>query len=160
MSLGWGWLVVLEAPLRKRRPDMERGCRSAAGGAASAKGLPSINHISGCESRPRTVLAGVFIRSVAADLLAEVRKREQALGVEVDWSVDAMLSAEALPGAQHSAATEFIIHMLGLDICANTIIGNAMHRGISGGQKKRVTSGAVLPHVMSGISHAQALIIQ
>lgn len=81
---------------------------------------------------------------MAADLLAEVRKREQALGVEVDWSVDAMLSAEALLGAQHSVATEFIIHMLGLDICADTIIGNAMHRGISGGQKKRVTSGAPL----------------
>ena len=89
---------------------------------------------------------------MAADLLAEVRKREQALGVEVDWSVDAMLSAEAQPGAQHGAATEFIIHMLGLDICANTIIGNAMHRGISGGQKKRVTSGGLLPHLMSGVS--------
>ena len=86
----------------------------------------------------------LMLPGVRADLLAEVRKREQALGVEVDWSVDAMLSAEALSGAQHSVATEFIIHMLGLDICANTIIGNAMHRGISGGQKKRVTSGALL----------------
>ena len=88
-------------------------------------------------------------RPVHADLLAEVRKREQVLGVEVDWSVDAMLSAEALPGAQQSVATEFIIHMLGLDICANTIIGNAMHRGISGGQKKRVTSGDPLWSVVT-----------
>ncbi len=65
-----------------------------------------------------------------------------ALGVEVDWSVDAMLRSGALAGAQHSVATEFMIHMLGLDICADTIIGNAMKRGVSGGQKKRVTSGA------------------
>ncbi len=71
--------------------------------------------------------------------------------MEVDWSVDAMLSAEALPGAQQNVATEFIIHMLGLDICANTIIGNAMHRGISGGQKKRVTSGAMLTFVGNSI---------
>ena len=62
--------------------------------------------------------------------------------MEVDWSVDAMLQSGALAGAQHSVATEFIIHMLGLEICANTIIGNAMKRGVSGGQKKRVTSGA------------------
>ena len=56
--------------------------------------------------------------------------------------MDAMLQSEALPGAQQSVATEFAIHMLGLDICADTIIGNAMKRGVSGGQKKRVTTGA------------------
>ncbi len=53
-----------------------------------------------------------------------------------------MLQSEALSGAQKSVATEFAIHMLGLDICADTIIGNAMKRGVSGGQKKRVTTGA------------------
>ena len=31
--------------------------------------------------------------------------------------------------------------MLGLDICADIIIGDEMIRGISGGQKKRVTTG-------------------
>jgi hypothetical protein len=31
--------------------------------------------------------------------------------------------------------------ILGLDICANTLVGDNMHRGISGGQKKRVTTG-------------------
>jgi hypothetical protein len=31
--------------------------------------------------------------------------------------------------------------VLGLDICADVIIGDEMIRGISGGQKKRVTTG-------------------
>lgn len=37
----------------------------------------------------------------------------------------------------------FAMHLqiLGLEICADTIVGNAMLRGISGGQKKRVTTG-------------------
>ncbi len=30
---------------------------------------------------------------------------------------------------------------MGLDICADILVGDAMHRGISGGQKKRVTTG-------------------
>jgi hypothetical protein len=34
-----------------------------------------------------------------ADLLAEVRKREKALGVEPDWAVDAMMRASAVEGA-------------------------------------------------------------
>ena len=35
----------------------------------------------------------------AADLLAEVRRREKALGVEPDWDVDAMMKAGAIQGA-------------------------------------------------------------
>lgn len=31
--------------------------------------------------------------------------------------------------------------MLGLDVCADVLVGDEMRRGISGGQKKRVTIG-------------------
>ncbi|VAI89879.1 unnamed protein product [Triticum turgidum subsp. durum] len=34
--------------------------------------------------------------------------------------------------------------ILGLDICADTIVGDQMQRGISGGQKKRVTTGEMI----------------
>lgn len=36
---------------------------------------------------------------------------------------------------------DLVLQILGLDICADTIVGNEMLRGISGGQKKRVTTG-------------------
>ena len=34
-----------------------------------------------------------------------------------------------------------VMTILGLNSCANTIVGNAMIRGVSGGQKRRVTTG-------------------
>lgn len=36
------------------------------------------------------------------------------------------------------------IRLLGLDICADTVVGNRMLRGISGGQRKRVTTGEMV----------------
>lgn len=36
--------------------------------------------------------------------------------------------------------------MLGLDICADTVLGDEMRRGVSGGQKKRVTTGVLERH--------------
>jgi len=33
------------------------------------------------------------------------------------------------------------MQILGLDICVDIIVGNEMRRGISGGQKKRLTTG-------------------
>lgn len=37
--------------------------------------------------------------------------------------------------------TDYVLKLLGLEMCADTIVGDSMERGISGGQKKRVTTG-------------------
>lgn len=46
-----------------------------------------------------------------------------------------------------------IINMLGLEECQDTPVGNDLHRGVSGGQRKRVTVAEVL------VSEARALLL-
>ncbi len=41
-------------------------------------------------------------------------------------------------------STELIIRILGLTNCADTPLGNEMIRGVSGGERKRVTLGEML----------------
>ncbi|PIA39226.1 hypothetical protein AQUCO_02700421v1 [Aquilegia coerulea] len=78
------------------------------------------------------------------DLLMELSRREKEAGIKPDPEIDAFMKATALAGQETSLVTDYVLKILGLDICADTIVGNDMRRGISGGQKKRVTSGEML----------------
>lgn len=51
------------------------------------------------------------------------------------------MQAAATEGDEANVVTDYILKVLGLDICADTLVGDDMLRGISGGQKKRVTTG-------------------
>ncbi|OMP09394.1 pleiotropic drug resistance protein 3-like protein [Corchorus olitorius] len=48
--------------------------------------------------------------------------------------------AISVQGLKRNLQTDYILKILGLDICADTLVGDAMVRGISGGQKKRLTT--------------------
>ncbi|KAF9614059.1 hypothetical protein IFM89_014859 [Coptis chinensis] len=58
--------------------------------------------------------------------------------------IDVFMKAASLEGQKENVITEYFLKILGLDICADTMVGNVMIRGISGGQKKRVTTGEML----------------
>lgn len=74
-------------------------------------------------------------------MLQELSRREVRKRILPDPDIDAYMKASAISGRQHSVVTEYVQKILGLDICADTIVGNEMLRGISGGQRKRVTTG-------------------
>ncbi|KAK2976352.1 hypothetical protein RJ640_014183, partial [Escallonia rubra] len=78
------------------------------------------------------------------DLLAELSRREKDAGIKPDPEIDAFMKATAMSGQESSLVTDYVLKILGLDICADIMVGDEMRRGISGGQKKRVTTGEML----------------
>ena len=108
---------------------------------------PSLPHIHPCTHTPTQTRPQTHTRT--AEDLRELRRLEKDRSIEPDWNVDAFMKAEAVEGRRTSIMTEYIVRMLGLGICADTEVGSAMRRGVSGGQKKRVTSGMLPPVLVS-----------
>ncbi|KAI4344716.1 hypothetical protein L6164_011910 [Bauhinia variegata] len=59
-----------------------------------------------------------------AEILEQVSRREKEAGIVPDPDLDTYMK------------------ILGLDVCADTLVGDPVRRGISGGQKKRLTTDA------------------
>ncbi|KAJ1429097.1 P-loop containing nucleoside triphosphate hydrolase [Sesbania bispinosa] len=78
------------------------------------------------------------------DLLAELSRREKEGNIKPDPDVDVFMKATSTGGQEASLVTDYVLKILGLDICADTMVGDEMLRGISGGQRKRVTTGEML----------------
>ncbi|XP_030973216.1 pleiotropic drug resistance protein 1-like [Quercus lobata] len=78
------------------------------------------------------------------EMLAELVRREKEAIIKPDPDVDIYMKALAAEGQEVNVVTDYILKVLGLEVCADTLVGNPMLRGISGGQRKRVTTGEML----------------
>lgn len=78
------------------------------------------------------------------EMLVELLRREKEAGIKPDPELDVFMKAVSMEGQDTSIVTDYVMKLLGLDVCADTFVGNEMLRGISGGQRKRVTTGEML----------------
>ncbi|VAI90460.1 unnamed protein product [Triticum turgidum subsp. durum] len=86
------------------------------------------------------------------DMLTELSRREKAANIKPDPDLDVYMKAISVGGQDTNIITDYILKILGLDICADTMVGDDMLRGISGGQRKRVMVGAERALFMDEIS--------
>ncbi|RVX19732.1 ABC transporter G family member 32 [Vitis vinifera] len=66
------------------------------------------------------------------DMLLELLRREENAGIKPDEDLDIFIKALALGEQKTSLVTEYIMKILGLDPCADTLVGDEMLKGISG----------------------------
>ncbi|KAF3450816.1 hypothetical protein FNV43_RR06905 [Rhamnella rubrinervis] len=78
------------------------------------------------------------------EMLSELSRREKAANIKPDPDIDIFMKDAATEGQETNVVTEYILKVLGLEVCADTLVGDEMIRGISGGQRKRVTTGEML----------------
>ncbi|XP_038975955.1 ABC transporter G family member 36-like isoform X2 [Phoenix dactylifera] len=78
------------------------------------------------------------------EMLAELSRREKEANIMPDPDIDVFMKAATTGGQETSVVTDYMLKILGLEICADTMVGDEMRRGISGGQRKRVTTGEML----------------
>ncbi|XP_050231595.1 pleiotropic drug resistance protein 1-like [Mercurialis annua] len=78
------------------------------------------------------------------ELLTELLRREKTSHIKPDPDIDVFMKAMATEGQEEHVVTDYILKILGLEVCADVMVGNEMIRGVSGGQKKRVTTGEML----------------
>ncbi|GFP80385.1 pleiotropic drug resistance protein 3 [Phtheirospermum japonicum] len=79
-----------------------------------------------------------------AEIMAEVTRREKEAKIVPDPDIDTYMKAISVEGQKTTIQTDYILKIIGLDICAETLFGDAMRRGISGGQKKRLTTAEMI----------------
>ncbi|XP_027084814.1 pleiotropic drug resistance protein 1-like [Coffea arabica] len=78
------------------------------------------------------------------DMLEELSRREKQANIKPDPDIDIFMKAAALENQESTVKTDYVMKILGLEVCADTLVGNEMIRGISGGQRKRVTTGEMM----------------
>ncbi|KAL5778742.1 hypothetical protein ACOSQ2_009479 [Xanthoceras sorbifolium] len=104
------------------------------------------NHIAELTVRETLDFAARFQGSSEgfAGYIKDMTRLEKEKNIRPSPEIDAFMKASSVGGKKHSVSTDYVLKVLGLDVCSETIVGSDMLRGVSGGQRKRVTTGEMI----------------
>ncbi|XP_027337469.1 ABC transporter G family member 31-like [Abrus precatorius] len=111
---------------------------------ASAYTSQTDNHIAELTVRETFDFANRCQGSSDAEFVKNLGSLEKEKNVVPSAEIDAFMKASAVGGKRHNVMTDYVLKVLGLDVCSDTVVGNEMIRGVSGGQKRRVTTGEMI----------------
>ncbi|XP_020221803.1 ABC transporter G family member 31 [Cajanus cajan] len=111
---------------------------------ASAYTSQTDNHIAELTVRETFDFANRCQGSSDAEIVKNLELLEKEKNILPSPEIDAFMKATAVGGKRHSVMTDYVLKVLGLDVCSDTVVGNDMLRGVSGGQKRRVTTGEMI----------------
>ncbi|WZY82499.1 hypothetical protein YC2023_028883 [Brassica napus] len=69
-----------------------------------------------------------------AGIMKDLTRLEKERSVRPSFEIDAFMKAASVSGSKHSVSTDYVLRVLGLDVCSDTMVGNDMMRGVSGGE--------------------------
>ncbi|KAH7838131.1 hypothetical protein Vadar_022406 [Vaccinium darrowii] len=64
--------------------------------------------------------------------MEDLARLEKEKKIRPSPEIDAFMKALSVGGRKHSVKTDYVLKVLGLDVCSDTIVGNDMLRGVSG----------------------------
>ncbi|KAK1589123.1 hypothetical protein Q3G72_030665 [Acer saccharum] len=66
---------------------------------------------------------------VVAGYMKDLIRLEKEKNIRPSPEIDAFMKASSVPDKKHSVSTDYVLKVLGLDVCSDTIVGNDMLRG-------------------------------
>ncbi|KAK4764116.1 hypothetical protein SAY87_013554 [Trapa incisa] len=78
------------------------------------------------------------------EYIKDLTRLEKERNIHPSPEIDAFMKASSVGDRKHSISTDYVLKVLCFDVCADTIVGSDMMRGVSGGQRKRVTTGEMI----------------
>ncbi|KAH9661866.1 ABC transporter G family member 31 [Citrus sinensis] len=67
-----------------------------------------------------------------AAYINDLNRLEKERNIRPSPEIDAFMKASSVGGKKHSVSTDYVLKVLGLDLCSETVVGNDMIRGVSG----------------------------
>ena len=81
----------------------------------------------------------------AADEMSAIRADREGRQYPVDNLLNIFMKGCAAENRDEHLITDFMLRELDLEPCEDTLVGNDWFRGVSGGQRKRVSAGPGCP---------------